>query len=72
MKAKILKMKNEKGFHGMILSGTLFRTGPEIVPQLFPFDWKRSDIQKSIRHIDIPFVNSLDDFDLVNVEIKEI
>ena len=72
MKAKILKHRGLDGYHGMVLSGTLFRTGTAIVPQLFPFDCDKEWIQRSIKYVDKQYVNSLDDFDLVGVSLNAL
>ena len=71
MKAKILRHKNKKRYHGMIQNGILYRTGDAIVPQLFPSDWGKIQLMRSVKNIDRPFVNSIDDFDLINVIIKD-
>lgn len=70
MDAKILRHKTLDGYHGMIKDGTLFRTGPSVVPQLFPPYCDKEWLDKSIKRID-RFVDGLCDFDLVDVVIKE-
>lgn len=72
MIAKVLKHKTLEGYHGMILHGVLYRTGDGIVPHLFPKFCDDDWIRERIKSVNKPYVDSLDDFHLVDVEIREI
>ena len=61
-----------KGYHGMVMHSTLFRTGTKVVPQLFPEYADKDWLQKSIKDYNTPYVNSLDEFDIVQVTVSTI
>ena len=69
IKAKILKHKTLEGFTGTIKSSTLFRVGSGLVPQLFEHTTTIVELDKIIKYTD-SFANSLNDFELVDVEVK--
>ncbi len=50
MEATVLKHKTKTGYHGMVMSGILHRTGTGVTPQLFPEYADKEWIQKSIKY----------------------
>ncbi len=69
--ATVLKHKTLEGFHGMIRQNILYRTGPGLVPDLFPEYADRLWLLKSIKGYNSPHVTSLDEFEVVKVVVFE-
>lgn len=69
IKCTVLKSIVNEGYYGVVISGTLLRSGPGIVPQIFPRKLTREWLKTIARHYNPPFVNGIDDFVIVNATL---
>lgn len=70
MKAKVLRHKSKAGFHGIVRDRVLSITEDGVVPQLLAADSTMERLADIIDSYHEPWVKSLDEFELVYVELN--